>query len=163
MEVQHNPFSSPRASGSATARRRGSPVWAVSAGVLTDIGGSLLVGTLTSIVAAALLVAGGTPPERVESVLVNPDPTSWLSISGYFVGCAFSFLGGYVCSRIARHAEYHLAGVQAVLVVSFGLLISAVSESNLTPAIHGVLVLLSVGSVMLGAWRGAVLNRRVTA
>jgi hypothetical protein len=121
----------------------------------------MLVGTLMSIVAAALLVAGGTSPDRVEAAMLDPDPTSWLSISAYFVGCVFSFLGGYVCSRIARHAEYHLAGVQAVLVVSFGLLTSAVSESNLTPAIHGVLVVLTVGSVMLGAWGGAVRNRRV--
>lgn len=163
MEVQHNPFSPPSAAASALAHRRGSPFWAVSAGVLTDIGGSLLVGTLMSIVAAAVLVAGGTPPEQVEAAMLEPDPTSWFSIFGYFVGCAFSFLGGYVCSRIARHAEYHLAGVLAVLVVSFGLLISAVGESKWPAALHGLLVLLTVGSVMLGAWRGAVRNRRVTA
>ena len=163
MEVQHNPFSPPSAAGSATAPRRGSPVWAVSAGVLTDIGGSLLVGTLISIVAAALLIAGGTPPERVESAMVDPDPTSWLSIFGYFVGCVFSFLGGYVCARIARHAEYRLASVLAAIVVAFGLLISAISDNKSSLVLDALLALLTVGSVMVGAWGGAVRNRQVTA
>jgi hypothetical protein len=113
-----------------------------------------------SIVAAAIRIAGGTPPEQVEASMLDPDPTSWFSIFSYVLGCAFSFLGGYVCSRIARHAEYHLAGVLSVLVVSFGLLISAVGESEWPAALHGLLALLTVGSVMLGAWRGAVRNRR---
>lgn len=160
MDVQYNPFSPPSAP-SSKARRRGSPVWAVSAGVLADLGGSMLVGTLMSVIAAALLVAGGTPLEQVEAKLLNPDPASWFSIFGYVVGCAFSFLGGYLCARIARYGEYRLAGVLAAIVVSFGLLISALGDSRFSPALHALLALLTVGSVMLGAWRGAARNRRV--
>jgi hypothetical protein len=158
IDTRENPFSPPKAGSSSRRSRRGSPVWAVTAGALADVGGSLVVGVLVAIVAAAFLVTEGTPPEKVEAVLTS-DPLSPLAIFGYLVGCGFSSLGGYLCARIAGYAEYRLAGIVAAISVSFGLLVSVSGGRRMPIALDALLVLATLGSVMLGAWRGAARNR----
>jgi hypothetical protein len=58
MDTRENPFRPPRAGSASRRSRRGSPVWAVIARVLADIGGSLVVGTFVAIVGVRVLVPG---------------------------------------------------------------------------------------------------------
>ena len=154
MNTKDNPFSPPTATSRKRTRRRGSRVLAVFVGVLADIGGSTAVGFLIIIIAATIVGSEGIPSEQVETALLNPN--SWFAIISFVVGCAFSFLGGYLCARIARHAEYQLAAFVAAIVTAFGLL---VGFGRVSIVLNLFLAFLTVLSVMLGAWRGALRNR----
>jgi hypothetical protein len=75
----------------------------VSGGFVIDYLGSNLLGILASVVATAVVVARGTPPEQAVgeavSVLQSPAVASALMLPG----AALTVLGGYVAARWAAH------------------------------------------------------------
>lgn len=95
---------------------------AVVLGVLVDVGGSLISGVGLGIVLAILLLArgGGDPAalERLESAW-------WMLATGFFMGIAFTILGGFVAGRVAGEREVlHGAvtgGVSALLAIPLSL------------------------------------------
>lgn len=151
-----NPFHPPRAATSGAPRRQGSPVAAVALGVAVDLGGSFLVGILMFGVTAAMLALEGTPQDQIAAALTNLEPTSWFMIVSYAIGCTFSCLGGYLCVRVAGHSEYELAGIVAAITTTAGFLLGA---SRVPLWLNGLLSLLTVASVLFGAWRGREHNR----
>jgi len=154
-----SPYEPPKAAVSDVERLPGSPVKGIVYGVLIDVGGSLVLGLAVMLLYGIVLAASGVPPEEMEKALTNVDPLSWVSLVGNVMGMGVSFLGGYVCARVAFKDEYKWAGVVAVISFISGFLfgMSAYSiEWNL------LLALVSAGAVMAGARSGARRNARTT-
>ena len=73
------------------------------------------------------------------------------------VGGACSFLGGFVCARVARHSEYRLGAILAALTLTFGWVTNGGEQQ---PALTLVAAIVTVFSTIFGAWVGAWRNRR---
>lgn len=143
-----SPYQAPKASVADVEAAPGSPVKAVIFGVLIDVGGSLVVGILLTVGYGIVLAASGVPPEDLERVMSNPEPLSAVSLIGNLLGCVASFLGGYVCARVAGREEYKWAGMVAGIsaIAGFGFGLAAYSiEWNL------LFVLVTAAVVMAGA------------
>lgn len=130
---------------------------AIVYGVLVDIGGSILAGLVLAAVYAFVLAGSGMPQEEMRQAISGPEPASWYSIAGFLAGCGASFLGGYVCARVAGARE-----MRAVSVVSA---ISGVASLVLGSGGYAfewtaVLALVGMGAVFAGGWTGTQRNRR---
>jgi hypothetical protein len=136
-------------------RDRGSPAKAVIFGVLVDIVGSTLAAFLIMLAYGIALAASGASAEEIERAATKVDPTSWVSIAGFAVGCAFSFLGGYVCARVVRDAELKWASVVAAISVASGFLLGMQAYSI---ALNVLLAILGAACVLLGGYVGARRN-----
>lgn len=71
------------------------------------------------------------------------------------VGFLFSALGGYACARIARHSEYRLGAILAVLSIALGVLLGTGEESLLHNA---ALAAAAFASTMAGVRFGVSRN-----
>src|SRR5262245_61329698 len=96
-----NPYRAPEAAVADQGPPRGSPVKGMIYGLLVDIFGSLLGGAVLFIAWAIWLGASGLDAEAIAKTMAEEDPLSAISLAGYAVGTAFSWLGGYVCARVA--------------------------------------------------------------
>jgi hypothetical protein len=154
----HNPYVPPDAKLADPAAAPGSPIKAVLIGLAVDIGGSFLVTLILALAYGMYLAATGVSQEDIALASRSIDTDSWLFYASSLAGGVFSFLGGYVCARIARRSEYTLGVVLAVLSAAFGLWMS------MDPNQVGVLAsltLASIGAVMIGVRFGHAANRRV--
>lgn len=143
-----SPYQPPKASVADVEPAPGSPVKAVVYGVLVDVGGSVVMGIVLTVVYGVVLAASGLSPEEMERAMASPEPLSWISIIGNALGFLASFIGGYVCARVAGRDEYKWAGVVAVISGIAGFLFGMSSypiEWNL------LLVLLTASAVLAGA------------
>ena len=121
-----SPYTPPTAPVRDPAPGKGSAAWAVIAGLLVDLGGSLVVGVALTILYGATLAANGTTDEaQLAAALANIPVDSWVSIVGMILGCMFSLAGGYVCARIARRADYRLPGIVAAISAVSGFALAA--------------------------------------
>ncbi len=154
---KHNPYTSPTADVALRSTEKGSAVKAVLVGLAVDIGGSLLFGVVFAIAYGIYLGSSGASAEHIASSLSDAPADSWFFLVGTGVGCAFSVLGAYLCARIARHAEYTLGGIMATISVVFAFFISA---EHYAPAVNILLASATIASIMLGAWLGALKNKR---
>ncbi len=130
---------------------------AILYGVLVDIGGSILAGLVLATVYAFVLAGSGMPQEEMLQAISEPEPASWYSIAGFVIGCGASFLGGYVCARVAGTHE-----MRAVSVVSA---ISGVASLVMGSGAYAfewtaLLALVGMGAVFAGGWAGTQRNRR---
>jgi ABC-type Na+ efflux pump permease subunit len=152
-----NPYEPPAAAVKDVEERTGSPVKAVLYGVLVDIGGSIVAGVAFVFLYSIGLAASGASAEDVQNAISDPSPMSWFSIIGFLIGCAASFLGGYVCARVAVTAE--MKWVSIVAAVS-GVVSILMGMGSLAFEWNGVLALVGMGAVFGGGWTGAKRNRR---
>lgn len=129
---------------------------AVLVGSLVDIGGSTFTGVLLGMAYAVTLASSGVDAEQMQHALTHIAPYSWISITGYVVGCAFSVLGGYLCARISQHSAYRMAMIVAAISTAFGLM--AGGQQFSAPATIA-LSLATMSSVLLGAWLGVRRNK----
>ena len=135
---------------------RGSPVKGMALGLAVDVGGSMLAAFLLFFTWAIWLGASGLDAEAITQAMTENDPMSGISLIGYVVGTAFSWLGGYVCARVARETEMQCAAV----VATVSTLTALAMGTGLPFALYLLLALLTAGSVMLGGWMGAQRNAR---
>ena len=152
-----NPYRAPEAVVKDQDRPRGSPLKAVTLGVLADIVGTTAASVLLSFVYGIVLAAGGASAEEITQAAAHVKPGSALSILGFFIGTGFSFLGGYVCARVAGRDELKWASVVAVISIGLGFLIGAqvyAAELNVLLAIFGI------AAVMAGGYVGARQNQK---
>ena len=152
-----SPYQPPKAIVADADRAPGSPIKGVIYGVLVDVGGSVLMGIVLTVVYRVMLAASGASPEDMERALASPDPLSWVSLVGNIVGFGMSFLGGYVCARVAGKDEYRWAGIVAAIAFIAGFLFGMGAypvEWNL------LLALVSASAVMGGAWTAVRKARR---
>ena len=121
----HNPYTPPSAQVGDMEIRKGSRIKAVLAGLAVDIGGSIAAGIAFIAVFAAVVGGAGADGDRITASLETLTNDPWFDAGGTAVGFLFSALGGYTCARIARHSEYRLGAVLAVLSIALGFLIGA--------------------------------------
>ena len=157
MAGPRNPYEPPAAAVADVGRRRGSPVKAVLYGVLVDIGGSIVAGLVIVIVYSIALASAGASAEDIQQALSDASPLSWFSILGFVVGCSASFLGGYVCARVAASAEMKSVGI----VAAVSGIVSVLMGSNAYAfEWNALLALVGMGAVFAGGSTGARTNRR---
>jgi len=102
-----------------------------------------------------VLAAGGASVEEITEAAGHVDAASPVSIIGFVIGTGFSFLGGYVCARVAGRDELRWASVVAVISIGIGFVIGAqvyTAELNVLLAIFGI------AAVMAGGYVGARQN-----
>ncbi|HEX2825212.1 MAG TPA: hypothetical protein VHP37_02590 [Burkholderiales bacterium] len=148
-----NPYATPEAPVEDPPRKPGSPVKAVLAGLAIDVGGSLLVGVLMTILYAGSLASRGMSDDEIAAALAKAPDDPAIFIVGSLAGGALSLLGGFVAARIARRDEYRVGAILAALaaLIGFGL-----SWDAYTPIQNALLTLLTAGAVMLGVRLGRV-------
>ena len=83
---------------------------ALTAGVLTDLGGTNLVGGAYILVLvlqkASSLAALHVPQAEIQTRLIREFYANWVnSLPMLLIGLTFSVLGGYLAGRVARYAQ----------------------------------------------------------
>jgi uncharacterized membrane protein len=151
-----SPYRPPQAAVADQDRPRGSPVKGMLFGVLVDVGGSMVAAFILFFIWAIWLGASGLDAEAITQAMVENDPMSGISLTGYGVGAAFSWLGGYVCARVAKETELRCAAVVAAVSAALALAMG----TELPLPLNLLLAALTVGAVMLGGWMGAQRNAR---
>ncbi|MFZ5549664.1 MAG: hypothetical protein ACOZJX_13285 [Pseudomonadota bacterium] len=152
-----NPYSPPEAHVTDQPRPPGSPWKAIGWGLLVDIGGTMVLGTVFAIVAGVVMAAQGYPVEEVEAAFSGPVFDSWVSAGAMLLGLGCSVAGGYVGARIVRRQELKFAAIQAVLANVLGLLLA--SGPDAADDRPFVLLAVSFVAVMAGAVWGQFRNR----
>ena len=140
-------FRPPSAHVEDPRRGKGSAIKGVLAGWAVDLGGTLLVAVIVSFAYAIAMAVGGRSAQEIGTTLARADADPLLSTLLIGGGVLCSVLGGYVCERIARRANYRLGIVLSILSVGSGFAMGA-SESS--PSMTGLLIFLTFGSVLLG-------------
>jgi hypothetical protein len=135
---------------------RGSPVKGMIFGLLVDIGGSLVASFVLFFIWAIWLSSSGLDADAVAQSMAEPDPLSGFSLASYTLGGGFSWLGGYVCARVARETELRCAAV----IATISSLVSLAMGIGLPPGLYLFLTVLTFASVMLGGWMGEQRNAR---
>lgn len=126
--------------------RESGPLWkAVLIGALIDIFGTLVLGVILGIAGGVVLTALNMPEHLAGT------PFLWL---GGLLGGMASAVGGYCCARIAHSEGYRAPLWLTLCMVAVGLIFYSQKSSLL---MHAAFSLLTVVSVMLGAW---LYNRR---
>jgi hypothetical protein len=152
-----NPYRAPAAAVADLERPRGSPLKGVIYGVLVDIVGTTAVTMAIMFVWGVALAVNGASAEDIQAMAQKIDPTSFVGLLASAVGCAFSFLGGYVCARVAGRGELKWAAVMAVISTVFGLLMTMHVPRD---AFNTVMLVASFVIVLLGGYVGARRNAR---
>jgi hypothetical protein len=151
-----DPYRPPQAVVADQEPRRGSPVKGMIFGLLVDIGGSMIAAFILFFTWAIWLGASGLDAEAITQAMAENDPMSGISLIGYVVGTGFSWLGGYVCARVAYETELRCAAVVATISAAVALAMG----TELPLPLHLLLTALTVAAVMLGGWMGALRNAR---
>jgi hypothetical protein len=133
---------------------------AVVYGVLVDVGGSIAAGMAIALAYGISLAAAGASPEDIERAMSEAQAPAWLSIVGFVVGCAASFLGGFVCARVAAGAEMKWVGVVAAVSGIVSLLMGSAAYAF---EWNAVLALVGMGAVFAGGWAGVQTKGRPSA
>lgn len=124
--------------------KKGSPVKAIIFGFLADIMGTLIFSFIFSMIFAIYLAAQGMNEEMIENYFLNIEPTSTVGIISTFIGLMFSVLGGYICARIAKHNEFVYATMLGIIVILFGLVMSAGIYSIIENIIMGAITFCAI-------------------
>ena len=155
--MNRDPYAPPSANVEVADSRRGSAVKAVLVGLAVDIGSTIVFSLAASIAYGVYLGATGSAPGEMAKAMAAITYDSPLGMALAIVGCLFSMLGGYVCARIARHAEYRLGFIMCAL--SLLLVAFTRSDDGMHAAVAAALVLVSLGAIMAGIHLGARKNR----
>jgi hypothetical protein len=158
LSEQPNPYAPPGANlGPPPPKEKGSAFKALLFGFLVDIGLSLMVGVVFAILYGIYQLAIGKSMEEIGQFFTEPDPFSLSMMLLQAVGGACSFLGGFVCARVARHSELRLGATLAALTLVFGWVTNGGEQQPVLTLISSIV---AVFSTMFGAWVGAWRNRR---
>jgi len=160
MSEQH-PLQPPEADRPPRPLRPGSPVRAVTIALVLDLGGSLALNLLLTVLYAAWLQARGLTGTEIDEAMRHIPPDSWAAIAGVLLGACLDVLSGFVCARIVQRDEWRVGGVLAGLSGLCTLLFNDAGE-----AMEDLTVLLSLCTVactLLGVKYGHELNRKTKA
>jgi hypothetical protein len=156
--VNDDPFRPPSSNVEVRQHGRGSAVKGLLLGLAVDLGGTFMAGFIATVAIAAFIGGTGGELDDVENALGGFNYDSGPGLVLLAIGCLFSVLGAYVCSRTARHSEYRLGAILAAISVILGVLVDA------QPAVMTLLLsALTVASVMTGTHLGVRANRRDAA
>jgi|UPI000648C7B8 hypothetical protein len=133
------------------------PAWrAVLAGLVVDIGGTTVAGLLIGVVWYVVLTRSGVSAEQIHAEMSVTDRWTAFVIVSTLVGAVFSYLGGFVCNRLAQRADLRLGFVLAALSLAIGFWMSS---EIVQPAMFAALSLLTAVSALAGARAGRVVPK----
>lgn len=95
---------------------------AVLLGVATDIGGSLALSVVLTLLLGFWLATQGTPTDNLDEAMMEASHSGAFLLVSVAAGLALTVLGGYVAARMAREHEAFHAGMVGVIATAFGLL-----------------------------------------
>jgi hypothetical protein len=138
--------------------RPGSPVKAVAIGLVVDLGGSLVLNLLLTILYWVSLQTSGMSQEELSYALSHIPSNSWVWIANVLLGAGIDVLSGFVCARIMRRDEYRVGAVLAAISALCTLQLSDAGDS--VEDLTVLLTLCTAACTMLGVKYGRELNRR---
>jgi hypothetical protein len=117
-----DPYRPPGAdvSGAELADRPGSAVKAIVLGLVVDVAGTMVAGTIIAIGWGIMLGASGAGAEEIDRFFRESSAFQWV---GLCTGLAFTGLGAYVAARIANRSEYRFALMLGLCSLAFGELV----------------------------------------
>ncbi len=101
----------------------------MTAGVLADFGGTLVTGTVLSIVAALIAGSAVEPGGELAAAQAVLESDLWLA-GTMLAGSACTVLGGYVAARVADRDEYAYGVTTGIAVLVMGELLSVGADSG---------------------------------
>ena len=140
-------FKPPSARVQDPGRGKGSTVKGVIAGLVVDLVSTMLFGVVASVGWGIALGVAGHSQQEIEAALARADADPLMSATFLAVGVLCSVLGGYVCERITRRADYKAGAILAAISAVLGLAMGASASS--APML-ALMIFLTVGSVLLG-------------
>ena len=151
-----NPYRPPEAVVKDQDRLHGSPLKAVSLGVLADIVGTAAASVLLSFIYGIVLATGGASVEEITEAAAHVDPGSAISIFGFVIGAGFSFSRRLRLRARRRSRRAQMGGASgAVISIGIGFLVGA---QVYTAELNVLLAILGIGAVMAGGYAGARQN-----
>ena len=96
-------------------------------GVLTDFGGSLLVGAVSGAIVGIILSFKGTPQNEMDAYLNGPI----VLIAVVVIGWGFTILGGFIAGRVAKRREILHGGIVGFIGILLCLLFWASTPLSL--------------------------------
>ena len=146
--MNDNMYSAPESEINGSADRRGSPVKAVSVGVVLDIGCTFVFLIVVGILVSVYMSSQGASQTEIEETFTDLSWTSGLGLLMTASGLLFSALGGFVCARIARHNELVLGAAVGAVSSSIGVLLGNQTYSTVESV---VLAVLTCAAALAGA------------
>ena len=125
--------------------RRQISILAIVLGVLTDIGGSLILGVVLGVVFAFYLLSQGASPENIADEMQG----TTFYLVGTALGLCLTVLGGFIAGKVAKRSEILHGALTGATSTVLGLLMQLVQR----PPLWQVLVsaILVIPLAMLGA------------
>lgn len=139
----------------------GSPLRAVVAGLVIDLGGSVVLNLVLVVLYGLWLQVTGLTSEQIDNAVRHIPPDSWAAIAGVLLGACLDVLSGFVCARIVQRDEWRVGATLAGLSTLCTLLLNDAGD-----AAEDLTVLLSLctaACTMLGVKYGRELNLRLKA
>lgn len=159
--MSSNPYQAPAAPLADRVPVKPRPVLGIVVGALIDLLGTTGFGIVVGAGYAVYFMTQGMDPEVVGARMAEDfGPTAPLGIAMMLVGLLISSLAGYVCARMAKRSEYRYAAILSVISVSFGLLVGGAQHGW---AFNGLMIVLTVSAILLGARFGLGKNRQLAA
>jgi methyl coenzyme M reductase beta subunit len=123
---------------------------------VADTSFTIVVGIAFTLAYGAFLAATGMPQDEVQEALGTSNPAAFFTVAMLAIGGAGSFIGGYLCARIAKHREYALAAALTIISLALGWIITPEDE---TAAMILMGTIITVALTPAGAWCGVRKNR----
>jgi uncharacterized membrane protein YdjX (TVP38/TMEM64 family) len=144
MTNESNPYSPPSSKVTDPPPEPGSPVKAVTWGVLTDLGGTIVSSIVIGIIYSAVASSSARSPDELAALMQSFGKDGWSYLLLTLVGSGFSILGGYVCARISQRTDYRLGFVTGAISVAFGLLMAWDQAEALMHVLMAVVTIICV-------------------
>jgi hypothetical protein len=147
MNKSDSPYSPPESDMGKGAKPPAGPVKSVLTGLAVDIGGSIGIGIVLTIIFGIIEAGKGKNAAQIEEALRHPPIDSWFSILGIGLGLAMSVLAGYVCARMSQRTDYRLGFILAGCSTLAGMM---VGYDTYELGTNIVLVSAGIGAVLAG-------------
>jgi len=145
----HNPYDAPGTNVQQDENLPVRPITGIVAGVLIDLGGTIVVVTLISFIYAIIIASQGATAAEVQSALTNPDPSSLLGVIHTIAGLGMSYLAGFYCLRISRGTNLRYPLFLALIVFAVGAAVG-LTWGDMNVFLLLVMSALTVGVTLLG-------------
>jgi hypothetical protein len=155
-----NPYEPPKSDPGGHARPPApprSPLVAVLLGLAVDVGGSLLVSVVVTILYAVQLHGQGLSEAAMRAALRAMPHDSGLYMTALLLSIGLSVLGGYVCARVARLHAWRAGLMMTASSALFGVVVNDPSSSS---GMSALLVVTGIACNLLGVKFGVDHLRR---
>jgi len=117
-----DPYRPPGAdvSGAEPRDQPGSAVKAIVLGLVVDVAGTIVAGTVLAIGWGIMLGASGASGAEIDRFFRESTTFQWV---GLCTGLAFTGFGAYVAARVANRSEYRFALMLGLCSLAFGELV----------------------------------------